>query len=83
MRCREGLIVISSTPKNLPEARVSKAIDTDKFVAARQLRWCSGSPVSRNGNARSCWRHGRSPSSSATPGTRQDRAVDPDLVKRR
>ena len=32
MRCREGLIVISSTPKNLPEGRVSKAIDTDKFA---------------------------------------------------
>jgi hypothetical protein len=36
MRSRGGLIVISSSPKNLPEAPVSKAIDTDKFVAARQ-----------------------------------------------
>jgi len=47
MRCREGLIVISSTPKNLPEARVSKAIDTDKFVAARptpMVLWKPGFP---------------------------------------
>jgi hypothetical protein len=29
MRSRGGLIVISSSPMKLPEARVSKAIDTD------------------------------------------------------
>ena len=33
MRCREGLIVISSTPKNLPEARVSKAIELTRAEA--------------------------------------------------
>jgi hypothetical protein len=30
---REGLIVISSTPKNLPEARVSKAIELTRAEA--------------------------------------------------
>jgi hypothetical protein len=33
MRCREGLIVISSTPKNLPEAGVSKAIELTRAEA--------------------------------------------------